>query len=380
MNLYEFEAKKIFRDHGIPVPKSIVITKDTDLEPILDEISFPIVIKSQVLTGKRYLAGGIKFADTKEEAIPKIQELFSMKIKKYPVEMILLEAKVNIVKEVYLSITIDQENNCPVFIVSSKGGSNIEQIAEEEPEKILKKKIDIFRGLTNYELRQIAKKLGINNNNLSQICKKMYTIFMEHDAELVEINPLALTDKGRLVAIDAKMIIDDKASYRQEIFSEIERKEDKVQKMVKEYGLSTYVELDGNIGVISDGAGTGMLTLDLIDDYGGKVANFCELGGVTNAETIENAMKIIMSNPNVKVLLISMIGGLNRMDEMAEGIIAFFKEHDTIPMVIRMCGTLEEVGKKMLHEEGFKTTDNLYEAIQKAVELSRGIDYGDFSK
>ena len=369
MKLYEFEAKKIFKKYGIPVLNGIVITKDMDFDGALSMVTFPIVLKSQVLTGGRGMAGGIKFAETKGEAVAKIQELFALKIKKHPVEMILIEKKANIKKEIYLSITINKEKNCPVLIACPEGGVDIEHIAEKNPEKILEIEIDIFRGLTGYELRQIAKKLDIGHN-LFDICKKMYTLFMECDANLVEINPLAITDEG-LLAIDAKMVIDDKALYRQKIFSEIEKKRDQIQKMVKQYGLSTYVELDGDIGLISDGAGTGMLTLDIINDYGGKAANFSELGGVTNADTIKNAMKVVSSKTNVKVLLISMIGGLNRMDEMAEGIIAFFKEHDPIPVVIRMCGTLEEIGKKMLQEEGFDTTDDLYEAVQKAVELSK---------
>ncbi|MCK4637008.1 MAG: succinate--CoA ligase subunit beta [Methanomicrobia archaeon] len=369
MNPYEFEAKKIFKKYGVPVLNGIVITKDTDLDSTLSMVTFPIALKSQVLTGGRGLAGGIKFAETKEEAVAKIQELFALKIKKHPVEMILIEKKTNIKKEVYLSITIDKEKNCPVLIACPEGGVDIEHIAEKSPEKILKMEIDIFRGLTGYELRQIAKKLDMGRN-LFDICKKMYTLFMECDANLVEINPLVITDEA-LLAVDAKMIIDDKASYRQKIFLEIERKEDQIQKMIKKYGLSTYVELDGDIGLISDGAGTGMLTLDLINDYGGKAANFSELGGITNAETMKNAMKVVSLNSNVKVLLISMIGGLNRMDEMAEGIVAFFEEHDPIPVVIRMCGTLEDVGKKMLQENEFETCDNLYEAVQKAVELSK---------
>lgn len=365
MNLFEFEAKKIFKKYGIPVLDGVVITKDTDLNVALDTVFFPVVLKSQVLTGGRSLAGGIKFAWDKKEALTKIKELFSLKIKKYPVETILIEKKANIKREVYLSITIDREKNCPVLIACSEGGVDIEINAKKTPEKIFKTEIDIFRGLTEYSLRQIAKKLDMGRD-LFDVCKQMYSIFMRCDANLIEINPLVVTDAG-LVAVDAKMVIDDKASYRQEIFSKIERKENEAEK----YGLSTYVKLEGDIGLISDGAGTGMLTLDLITDYGGKAANFSELGGVTNADTIKNAMKVVSSKPNVKVLLISMIGGLNRMNEMAEGIIAFFKEHDPIPVVIRMCGTLEEIGKKMLQEEGFDTTDDLYEAIQKAVKLSK---------
>jgi len=369
MDLYEFEAKKIFEQYGIPVLDGVVITKEDDINGLLTTISLPAVLKSQVLTGGRGVAGGIKFAETKEEAAEKIRELFDLTIKKYAVDTILIEKKANIRKEVYVSITMDKEHSCPVFIVSPEGGVDIEKVAEKTPEKILKVRVDIFKGLAGYELRKIAKKLDVGPEIFS-ILKKMYSIFMECDANLVEINPLAITEEG-LLAVDAKMTIDNKASYRQEIFSRVERKKDQIQKLIKKYGLSTYVELDGNIGVVSGGAGTGMLTLDLIQDLGGKAANFAELGGITDAETIKNAMKAVSSNQNVKVLLATMIGGLDRMDEMAEGIIAFFDEHGPMPVVIRMSGTLEDVGRKMLQEKGFEATGDPYEAVQKAVKLSK---------
>jgi succinyl-CoA synthetase beta subunit len=369
MKLYECEAKAIFNEYGIPVPKSTVITKDTNLAHALDDISFPVALKSQVLTGGRGHAGGIKFAENKEEARKKIEELFALKIKGYPVEKVLVEQKLAIEKESYLSITLDKQNNCPIFIASPEGGVDIERIAKEHPEKITRVRIDLVKGVAHYEMRKMAKALGMGKE-LFPICRALYTIFMDCDANLVEINPLTVTGNGAIAA-DAKMVIDNKASYRQKIFSQIEREEDKLKKMAEEHGLSTYIELDGDIGLISDGAGTGMLTLDLISDHGGAAANFSELGGVTDANTIKNAMEVVSSNPSVSVLLISMIGGLNRMDEMAEGIIAFFEEHDPIPIVIRMCGTREDVGKKMMREKGFPTTDNLYDAVKQAVELSR---------
>ncbi len=369
MRLYEFEAKDIFRTYKIPVPTGVVVTTETDLSSAVEKTSFPIAMKSQVLTGGRGLAGGIQFAETKEQAAAGIKELLGSKIKGYTVKKVLLESKAEIEEEIYLGITLDKENNCPVFIASSEGGVNIERVAEKTPEKILKIRIDVFKGLSNYELRRIAKKVGVGRE-LYDICKKMYTLFMERDANLVEINPLVVTRDGSLQAVDAKVVLDNKASYRQQIFSQLEREGDAQEKKAEEYGLSTYIELDGDIGLISDGAGTGMLTLDLISDEGGKAANFSEMGGVTTPDTIKNAMILVSSNPSVKVMLISMIGGLNRMDEMSEGIIAFFEEHEQMPVVIRMSGTLEDVGKKMLHEEGFETFDNLYEAVQKAVELA----------
>lgn len=267
----------------------------------------------------------------------------------------------------------------------------IETIAETLPEKIIKRHVNIFRGLGDYDARSLAKRVGLDQAKIrpfTQILTRLYEIFDRYDAELVEINPFALTPKGTFVAVDAKITIDSRASFRHQNLI-IEHSKQKVSPTfgsplrkyrAKQLGLSAYFELDGNIGIITDGAGTGMLTFDLVHDYGGKPANFCELGGDTDPELMKNTLDLVLSNPHVEVVLVNLIGGLNRMDEMAEGILTFIKEKKiAIPLVIRMTGTLEDVGREMLANAGLESFDNIYDSVEKAVFAARRQKYDDLS-
>jgi len=372
MRLLEFQAKKILADYGIPVPQGLLITSPEQLK----QVQFPAVLKAQVPVGGRGKAGAIRVARTEEEGVSVLKDLFSITLKGYPVQAILAEEAFDVQKELYLAYLLDKQANLPLLMASLTGGVEIEEVAKLSPEQISKRPIDPFLGLQDFLIRPLAKSLKIEDfQNLRKLVHAMVKIFHDKDATLVEINPLAVTSKG-LVALDAKIILDDKASYRQqELFSAFQTEQKRLDKRMKtqpeqlaEGTGITYVPFDGDIGMIADGAGTGMLTLDLIHLYGGRATNFCEMGGRSNADTMEKSIAVILSDPRVKVLLIGLIGGMTRMDEMADGIVQYLKKADKRPpIVVRMCGTKADVGKARLKEVGIEAYEDLSAAVQDAV-------------
>jgi succinyl-CoA synthetase beta subunit len=382
MKLFEFQAKRILRQEGIPVPRGEVAANVLEAEEIARKLGGPVVLKAQVLVGGRGLAGGVKFAEDPLEVRKMAEALFGSEIKGEDIRKVLVEEKIPIKSEFYAGVTVDKEARTPMVIATSEGGVEIELVAEKSPEKIIERNIDVFKGFSDYEGRSIAKKVCIDKKGteaFARILKILYAIFEKYDAELVEINPLALTTNNEFVAVDAKLNIDARASFRhRELIEELQREFVKPiagarlrEFKAVEAGLTSYFELDGNIGIICDGAGTGMLTLDIVKDLGGEPANFCELGGITNPALMKNAMDVVLSNPKVEVLLINLIGGLNRMDEMAEGIVSFLDEKGTsVPIVVRMTGTMEDLGKDMLRKAGISTYDNIYDAAEKIMELA----------
>ncbi|NLG87536.1 MAG: succinate--CoA ligase subunit beta [Firmicutes bacterium] len=375
MKLFEFQAKRIFAQYGLPVPESDLLLSSQDLP----ELPFPLILKAQVLTGGRGKAGGIKICSDKKELGSLLTELFNMRIKGEPVRAVLAEEKAKINQEFYLSITLQGSKARPLIIASPAGGMDIEQVAAKTPEKIIKIPIDPLIGPQDYQIRYLAKRMGYQNKTeLKNFVANLYQAFCELDATLLEINPLASTDKG-LVALDGKVTLDDKANFRQEaLFKELLAEQqdlpgaDPASAHMSEDTI-TYVPLTGTVGLISDGAGTGMLTLDLIKDAGGEAANFCEMGGLTSPEIMYKAMETVLSDPNVKSLLVVLIGGFNRMDEMAEGIVKYKKVHGlNIPVIVRMCGTMEEEGKELMAQAGIPTYDDLLEAVGAAVKGAEG--------
>lgn len=383
MRLYEFQAKEIFAKYGINVPRGYVASSFSEIEKILRELHFPVVIKAQVLMGGRGLAGGVKFAENPGEARKYAAYLLATSLKSEKVESILIEEMIPIKTEYFAGVTIDYKTKRPAVIASSKGGVDIESIALRYPEEVIKEDIDLNIGLTDFKARHIAKRIGFRGRNMlsfAAILQSLYKIFLDFDAILVEANPLAFTAEETFIAADAKIILDDNASFRhQELYSKLKlqhapKEERRYRKfLAEEAGIPTYIELGGNIGIIADGAGTGMLTLDLTRDSGGEVGTYCELGGRATSELIEKAMEIVSLNKDVEAILINLIGGLNRMDEMAKGIISFIKKNENLKnkVVVRMSGTLEEVGKEMLKEFGINTFDNVYDAINMVVNLVR---------
>lgn len=295
---------------------------------------------------------------------------------------VLVEEKLQASKELYAGMTYDFNLMCPVAIASSHGGVDIETLAKEHPRDIVRKPIDPFRSFKPYMGRAMAAEIGLQgilSIQYANVMNSLWRIFEQHDAELVETNPLAIVG-DRLIALDAKLNLDDKSLFRQStLLNNIEpmpppRSEgvESRRSRAKEMGIPTYMEMEGNIGAIADGAGTGMLTLDLVVDSGGKIGVYCEMGGETTAELMENTMKAVLSVERTHVILINLIGGLNRMDEMARGITNYLKKHPTkVPVVVRMSGTMEEDGRRILGTEGIQAYGNLYEAVERAVHLSR---------
>lgn len=372
MKLYEFQGKALFREAGIPVPRGAVVTASDR-----SGLFAPSAVKAQVLSGGRGKAGGVLLVSTQAEAEKAAGSILSMELKGEPVRALLVEEKMNIRAEYYLAVTFDGEAGTPLFMASASGGMDIESVAEHSPEKILKLPVDPLWGLTDYKLRAMADFLGYENKKeFASFARKVWNLFREKNAVLVEINPLVVTDSG-LVALDSKIEIDDDARPRlKDLFEKNLAEQAALTGLEGEadHGTITYVPLEGNVGLISDGAGTGMLTLDLIRDLGGEAADFCEMGGLTSPEVMYSAMDQVFSDKkDIKSLLVVLIGGFNRMDEMAEGITAYLRDHKvSIPLVVRLCGTMEEEGKAIMKEAGLPVYDDLRTAVADAVRFAAG--------
>lgn len=371
MNLYEFEGKHILSDFGIPVPKSEMIYSKEAATPL----AYPFVLKAQVLAGGRGKAGGIRICANETEFRKNADEILDMTIKEHKVHGLLCEQMVNAERELYLSITL-QGVDRPTLIISEAGGMDIEEVAKTNPDKIIKVEIDPFTGLKNYQLNYITKLLGYpDEQDLLTLIGKVQKAFFDTKALLIEINPLGAVN-GKLMAMDSKFVLDDHARNMGKTIEAIEEGRKNLVNVIKEEKeptTITFVPLEGGeIGLISDGAGTGMLTLDLIYDGGGKVASFCELGGTTPAEVMYRAMKLTMeSGLPIKSIIIVLIGGFNRMDDMANGITSYIKEHKLdIPIFTRMCGTMEEEGKRIMAEAGLATYYDLTETVHQCINAS----------
>jgi succinyl-CoA synthetase beta subunit len=377
MKLYEFQGKELFVRCGIPVPQRILVRSIEEIE----SLNAPLVLKSQILSGGRGKAGGVVVCNDNVSLQQEGRRLLGADLKGEKVTALLAEEKIDILQEFYLSFVVDGELKRPLIVASAAGGMEIEKIAEEAPQKIIKLPFDPLVGPSDYHFRKVASFLKLDDGikTLRKVLQAMYTLFKEYDASLIEINPLVKTPSG-LVALDSKINLDDDAKYRQKgTFQELLEQ----QKMLaddkntkKDEGTITYVSLDGNIGLISDGAGTGMLSLDLIRDFGGDAADFCEMGGITSPEVMYKAMETVFtrSETEIKSLLVVLIGGFNRMDEMAEGIIQYLKDHTvSIPFFVRLCGTMEEEGRKMMRDSGLPVFDDLEQAVVCAVKAAEEI-------
>jgi succinyl-CoA synthetase beta subunit len=363
MKLYEFQGKTLFRKYGIATPDGLLCKKDDVMI-----WNAPAVIKAQVLSGGRGKAGAVTVLDGQngDAALSAaLKKLFGMTVKGEPVNTVLIEERVPVQHERYVAITFDGEAGTPLIIVAPSGGMDIEETADKHPELILKLPFDSILGPLDHHLRRAAAFTGTSHpKEFSELLLKLYKLYCETNASLVEINPLAETSENlkgsRFVALDAKIELDDDAEPAESVLS-----------IVTWSGNSdtiTYVPLDGDIGLISDGAGTGMLTLDLLHDRGGRAADFCEMGGTTSPEVIYSAMDRVMSKSGLRSLLIVLIGGFNRMDEMAEGIVRFVSERaPKIPIIVRLCGTMEKEGEKIMKDANLPVYDDLEAAVAAAV-------------
>lgn len=377
MKLHEYQTKQIFADHGIPIPKGWVAETPEEAARIAQELGGPVAIKAQVLVGGRGKAGGIKLARTPEEAREIAERILSMTIKGLPVRKVLVEEAADIAQEIYLGITNDRAAKRPVVMASSEGGVDIEEVARRSPEKIVRAHIHPLLGLQAYQIRNLALGMDLPREFWSSFiafARALAQVYQKYDAMLVEINPLVITRQGNLLALDAKLVVDDNALYRHpelEKFRDLDV-EDPTEVEARQYGLS-YIKLDGTIGCMVNGAGLAMATMDIIKLFGGEPANFLDIGGGANAEKVARAMRLILADPKVKVVLINIFGGITRGDEVARGILAAVEEvKPDIPMVVRLVGTNAEEGLALLQEAAMETATTLTEAAQKAVRLAYG--------
>jgi len=376
LKLFEYEAKEIARQYELPVPKGTVASTPQEAKDAFLELNQPCMIKAQVLVAGRGKAGGIKPASTAEEASEVARSLLSATIKGERVAKVLVEQKLVSKYERYVSIVVDRSSKCFTLLCSPEGGVDIEQVAASNPEKIIRHKIDPLIGLQEYESRFIAKKLGYSGkriNQLSSIIIKLYQIMVDYDAELIESNPLIETENGDLIAADLRILVDDNSLFRHQKFLErmktFEPDMTPLEVKAREKDLA-YVELDGEVGIIGNGAGLVMATLDMILDYKGRPANFCDVGGGASEERIGSALEIVLANPKVKVLLINIMGGITRCDDVARAILDIQKKMGiSKPMVIRLVGTNEEEGQKILAKANIPSLNSMEEAAAKAVEL-----------
>lgn len=377
MKLLEYQAKEYFRKHGIPTPQGRMATTPGEAREYAEALGKPVVVKAQLPVGGRGKAGGVKFADTPGEAAEAAEELLGMSIKGLTVETLYVEEKLSIVNEIYLGVTVDRRNKAYVVLASGEGGMDIEEVAAETPERIVRHLVDPIRGLRSYHARLVAKRLGYEGRKmlkLAEIVESLYKLALEMDAELTEINPLAEVEDG-FTAADARLNVDNNAMFRheglREKLLESYRGELTEREMeARSQGL-TYVELDGDIGVIGNGAGLTMATLDTVMLHGGRAANFLDLGGGATSERISEATKFVLRDGRTKTLLVNVLGGITRCDQIAEGVVEAWRGVAAEkPVVVRMMGTNEEEGWKILNEAGIETLGSMEEAAELAVKLA----------
>lgn len=376
MKLHEYQSKQIFSKYGIPIPKGRVAATAEEAKQIAEELGGGrVVIKSQVLVGGRGKAGGIRLAKNPQEAIEVATQILGMEIKGLPVRKVLVDEAANIEKEIYMGITNDRAARKPVMMASAAGGVEIEEVARVTPEKIIKVHIDPLLGLRDYQARDIAASIDLPRElwrSFGQIAMALWRAYQDNDATLAEINPLVIAD-GRLVALDGKMLIDDNALFRHSDLGEMRDLDVEAPSEIeaRKYGL-TFIKLDGNIGCMVNGAGLAMTTMDIIKLFGGEPANFLDIGGGAQADKVAAAFRIILSDPNVKAVLINIFGGITRCDEVARGILTAMDEVKVnIPLVIRLVGTNAEEGRKLLADASMITAETLVDAAKQAVSVAK---------
>ena len=374
MNLYEYQAKRLFAKYGIPIPQGDVAKTPEEAKAVAEKLGGRVIVKSQVHTGGRGKAGGVKLADDAADAAAKAKEILGLDIKGHITRTVLIDelAPGGIEQEIYLAILIDRAAKKPMIMASYEGGMDIEEVAATQPEKIFKVWVDPSVGLKGYQATYIASGMGLPKElwkEFGKLLANLYTCFMGSDAELAEINPLVITGEGHLMALDGKVTIDDSALYRQPELAAMEDKEVIPASELKaaEAGVS-FIQLDGNIGCMVNGAGLAMTTMDIIQLFGGSPANFLDIGGGADAAKVTTALEIILSDPKVKAVLINIFGGITRGDEVAKGIVAALDAIDTdVPMILRLAGTNAKEGLEILAGANLPTAETLSDAARKAI-------------
>ncbi|KPA18438.1 succinyl-CoA synthetase subunit beta [Candidatus Magnetomorum sp. HK-1] len=386
MNIHEYQAKELFKKHRIPIPDGGIAFNVDSAKSIAEELhTYPVIVKAQIHAGGRGKAGGVKVAKNLNEVERFAKEMLGMTLitkqtgsKGKIVNKILVEAGVNIKKELYFSILPDRASAKIVIMASLAGGMDIEEVAEKTPEKIVKVYVDPLSGIQGFQLRQVAYGLKLDPALVRQFApmvKNLYELFVMYDCSLVEINPLIITQEEKIMAIDAKINFDDNALYRQNEIKEYrdEEEEDPLEVEASKFNLN-YIKMDGNIGNMVNGAGLAMATMDIIKQAGAEPANFLDVGGGANADQVENAFRIMLSDENVKGILINIFGGILRCDVLATGVVEASKKVGlSLPVVVRMEGTNVEEGRKILSESGLNlmTATDLKDAAQKVAQMAQ---------
>lgn len=376
MKLHEYQSKKFFSNFGIPIPRGRIAATANEAKQIAQELGGRVVVKAQVLVGGRGKAGGIRLAKTPQEAEDKAAQILAMELKGLPVRKVLVDEAADIETEIYLGITNDRAARKPVMMASAAGGVDIEEVARETPENIVRVHVDMLLGLRDYQARDLAAGIDLPRDtwrDFARIAHGLWDAYVASDATLAEINPLVVTS-GRLLAVDGKMVIDDNALFRHPDLAEMRDLdvEEAAETEARKYGLS-YIKLDGEIGCMVNGAGLAMATMDIIKLFGGEPANFLDIGGGAGAEKVAAALRIILQDPNVKAILFNIFGGITRGDEVARGILSALKEvQSDVPMVARIVGTNAEEGRQILANADMITAETLAEAAKKAVAAAKG--------
>jgi succinyl-CoA synthetase beta subunit len=376
VNIHEFQAKDILRAEGVPIPPGEVATTPQQVEAIAKKIGGTVVVKAQVHTGGRGKAGGVKLAKTPTEAREVASKILGMQINGLTVHQVLVTTAADIATEAYVGIILDRASRKPVFMVSPAGGIDIEEVAAKTPEKILKMPIDTRYGLQPYQASELGFFLFDDVKQVravSKIMMSLYRAFMKSDASLAEINPLVVTPSGEVLALDAKISIDDNALDRHpELVTLRDETAEEPSEVDARNANLTFIKLDGNVGCVVNGAGLAMATMDLVKYYGGEPANFLDIGGSSNPEKVVNALRIITGDRSVKVILFNIFGGITRTDDVANGIVTATRANPLrIPIVIRLTGTNEEIAMKILKENGFSASSDMDEAVKQAVALAK---------
>jgi succinyl-CoA synthetase beta subunit len=379
VDLYEYQGKELFRRFGIPVSEGRLATTPEEARAAAQELGGKVVVKAQVLTGGRGKAGGVKLADGPDDAEEKTRNILGLDIRGHLVRKVWIERASDIAKEYYLSITFDRGAKKPLFMLTTEGGVEIEQVADENPEALARLHTDPLEGYQPYQARRLIYGARVDDpseqKQIVAIVEKLYRCFVESDAMLTEINPLIVTPKGEVKALDSKFTVDESALFRHPDIAEMRDVEaaDPLETFAREKGV-TYVKLDGNVGILGNGAGLSMSTVDVVVVAGGKPANFCDLGGGGDAQGVVDALEVITRDQQVESIFFNIFGGITRCDEVARGILAALEQMDiSLPIVVRLDGTNAEEGRRILAEAAppnLHVEPTMLEAAERAVELA----------
>ena len=379
MDLYEYQGKELFRRFGIPVSEGRLATTPQEARSAAEELGSRVVVKAQVLTGGRGKAGGVKLADDAGDAEQKAREILGLDIRGHVVHRLWIERASEIAKEYYLSVTLDRGAKRPLFMLTKEGGIEIEQVAAETPETLARLHVDPLEGFQPYQARRLIYSAAIDDpseqKQIASIVEKLYRCFVESDAMLCEINPLIVTPEGEVKALDSKFTVDDSALFRHPDIAEMRDVEaaDPLETFAREKGV-TYVKLDGEVGILGNGAGLSMSTVDVVVVAGGRPANFCDLGGGGSAEGVVDALEVITRDPQVRSIFFNIFGGITRGDEVARGILAALERIEIdLPIVVRLDGTNAEAGRSLLADAAppnLHVEPTMLEAAERAVELA----------